>query len=47
MDIIRFSILKPVTILADIIMLLLFGIISLTRLPYQLSPTVIEPEMPG
>ncbi|MCJ8351252.1 efflux RND transporter permease subunit [Moritella sp.] len=45
MDIIRFSILKPVTILAGIIMLLLFGIISLTRLPYQLSPTVIEPEI--
>lgn len=45
MDIIRFSILKPVTILAGIIMLLMFGIISLTRLPYQLSPTVIEPEI--
>ncbi|QFI37297.1 efflux RND transporter permease subunit [Moritella marina ATCC 15381] len=45
MDIIRFSIIKPVTILAGIIMLLMFGIISLTRLPYQLSPTVIEPEI--
>lgn len=45
MNIIRFSILKPVTILAGIIMLLMFGIISLTRLPYQLSPTVIEPEI--
>jgi HAE1 family hydrophobic/amphiphilic exporter-1 len=45
MDIIRFSILKPVTILAGIIMLLMFGIISLNRLPYQLSPTVIEPEI--
>ncbi len=45
MDIIRFSILKPVTILAGIIMVLMFGIISLTRLPYQLSPTVIEPEI--
>lgn len=45
MDIIRFSILKPVTILAATIMLLMFGIISLNRLPYQLSPTVIEPEI--
>jgi len=45
MDIIRFSILKPVTIWAGIIMLLMFGMISLTRLPYQLSPTVIEPEI--
>lgn len=45
MDIIRFSILKPVTILAGIIMVLMFGGISLTRLPYQLSPTVIEPEI--
>ncbi len=45
MDIIRFSILKPVTILAGIIMVLMFGLISLTRLPYQLSPTVIVPEI--
>ncbi len=45
MDIIRFSIIKPVTILAGIIMVLMFGAISLSRLPYQLSPTVIEPEI--
>ena len=45
MDIIRFSILKPVTVLAATIMVLMFGIISLNRLPYQLSPTVIEPEI--
>ncbi|MDX2494526.1 MAG: efflux RND transporter permease subunit [Desulfuromusa sp.] len=45
MDIIRFSILKPVTVIAATIMLLMFGIISLNRLPYQLSPTVIEPEI--
>lgn len=45
MDIIRFSILKPVTVLAGIIMVLMFGTISLNRLPYQLSPTVIEPEI--
>lgn len=45
MDIIRFSILKPVTVVAAIIMVLMFGLISLDRLPYQLSPTVIEPEI--
>ncbi|MBE9487218.1 MAG: efflux RND transporter permease subunit, partial [Chloroflexi bacterium] len=45
MDIIRFSILKPVTVLAGIIMLLMFGVISLNQLPYQLSPTVIKPEI--
>ncbi|NOQ52290.1 MAG: MMPL family transporter [Desulfuromonadaceae bacterium] len=45
MDIIRFSILKPVTVLAGIIMVLMFGVISLNQLPYQLSPTVIEPEI--
>ena len=45
MDIIRFSILKPVTVLAATIMVLMFGVISLNRLPYQLSPTVIEPEI--
>jgi HAE1 family hydrophobic/amphiphilic exporter-1 len=45
MDIIRFSIRKPVTVLAGVIMLLMFGMISLKRLPYQLSPTVIEPEI--
>lgn len=45
MDIIRFSILKPVTVIAATIMVMMFGIISLNRLPYQLSPTVIEPEI--
>jgi hydrophobic/amphiphilic exporter-1 (mainly G- bacteria), HAE1 family len=45
MDLIRYSIERPVTIIAGIIMVLMFGLISLTRLPYQLSPTVIEPEI--
>lgn len=45
MDLIRFSINKPVTILVGIILLVLFGAISLTRLPYQLSPSVVEPEI--
>ena len=45
MDIIRYSIEKPVTVISVIIIVLLFGLISLGRLPFQLSPTVIEPEI--
>jgi HAE1 family hydrophobic/amphiphilic exporter-1 len=45
MDIVRFSIEKPVTVVVGVIVILLFGLISLGRLPYQLSPTVIEPEI--
>ena len=45
MDIIRYSIEKPVTVISVIIIVLLFGFISLNRLPFQLSPTVIEPEV--
>ena len=43
MDTTRFSIEKPVTIMVGIIIVVLFGWISLQRMPYQLSPTVIEP----
>ncbi|KPK00028.1 MAG: acriflavin resistance protein [Desulfobacterales bacterium SG8_35] len=42
---IRYSIEKPVTVISVIIIVLLFGLISLKRLPFQLSPTVIEPEI--
>ena len=45
MDIIRYSLEKPVTVISVIILVLLFGLISLYRLPFQLSPTVIEPEI--
>ena len=45
MDLIRYSIEKPVTVISVIIIVLLFGLISLKRLPFQLSPTVIEPEI--
>jgi len=44
-DTIRFSIEKPVTVIVGIILVVLFGWIGLTSLPYQLSPTVIEPEI--
>jgi HAE1 family hydrophobic/amphiphilic exporter-1 len=45
MDIVRFSIEKPVTVIVGVILVVLFGILSLNRLPYQLSPTVVEPEI--
>ncbi|MGD9236532.1 MAG: efflux RND transporter permease subunit, partial [Desulfobacterales bacterium] len=45
MDAIKLSIEKPVTIIVGVILIILFGIIGLTRMPYQLSPTVIEPEI--
>ncbi len=45
MDIVRFSIEKPVTIIVGVLLILLFGIIGLLKMPYQLSPTVIEPEI--
>ncbi|GAB4388290.1 MAG: efflux RND transporter permease subunit [Thermodesulfovibrionales bacterium] len=45
MDIIRFSIEKPVTVIVGVILVVMFGIIGLMAMPYQLSPTVIEPEI--
>ncbi|MDR4508481.1 MAG: efflux RND transporter permease subunit [Candidatus Brocadiaceae bacterium] len=45
MDIIRFSIEKPVTIIVGVIFVVLFGIIGLASMPYQLTPSVIEPEI--
>jgi len=45
MDLIRYSIEKPVTIISIVILVLLFGLISLKQLPFQLSPTVVEPEV--
>jgi len=44
-SIIRYSIEKPVTVISVIIIVVLLGFISLKRLPFQLSPTVIEPEI--
>jgi HAE1 family hydrophobic/amphiphilic exporter-1 len=45
MNPIRFSIEKPVSVIVGIIFVVLFGWIGLTSMPYQLSPTVIEPEI--
>ncbi|MGD8369561.1 MAG: efflux RND transporter permease subunit [Desulfobacterales bacterium] len=43
MDPIRFSIQRPVTVIVGIILVVIFGLIGLSRMPYQLSPTVVEP----
>ena len=45
MDLIRFSIEKPVPVIVGVILILLFGWIGLQKMPYQLSPTVVEPEI--
>jgi HAE1 family hydrophobic/amphiphilic exporter-1 len=45
MDPIKFSIEKPVTVIVCVILVVLFGIIGLKRMPYQLSPDVVEPEI--
>ncbi|WP_432737690.1 efflux RND transporter permease subunit [Maridesulfovibrio sp. FT414] len=45
MDFVKFSIEKPVSILVGVILLVLFGSLALSNLPYQLSPSVTEPEI--
>lgn len=45
MDLIKFSINKPVTVLVGVILVVLFGFLGLRRMPYQLTPTVVEPEI--
>jgi HAE1 family hydrophobic/amphiphilic exporter-1 len=45
MDLVRFSIEKPVAVLVGVILVVLFGSLALHGLPYQLSPTVTKPEI--
>jgi HAE1 family hydrophobic/amphiphilic exporter-1 len=45
MDIVEFSIKKPVTVIVGIILIVLFGLIGLFQMPYQLSPDVTVPEI--
>lgn len=45
MDIVQFSIKKPVTIIVGVILIVLFGLIGLFQMPYQLSPDVTVPEI--
>ncbi|MCC6153617.1 MAG: efflux RND transporter permease subunit [Candidatus Hydrogenedentes bacterium] len=43
MDIIKTSIENPVSVIVGVLLVTLFGIISLLRMPYQLAPRVEEP----
>lgn len=43
MDIIKFAINKPVTVAVGVILLVMFGLIGLTSIPVQLTPTVDRP----
>jgi len=45
MDFVKFSIQRPVSIIVGVILVVMFGFISLNKMPYQLSPTVTEPEI--
>ncbi|MBW1894572.1 MAG: efflux RND transporter permease subunit [Deltaproteobacteria bacterium] len=45
MDIIKFSITKPVTIIVGVILVVLFGLIGIMRLPVQLTPDVEQPQI--
>ena len=45
MDLIKFSIKNPVTIIVAVLIVVLFGFISLGNLPYQLTPNVTKPEI--
>ena len=45
MDLVQFSIKKPVTVIVGVIFILLFGLIGLFQMPYQLSPDVTVPEI--
>lgn len=45
MDLIKFSIKNPVTIIVSVLIVVIFGLLSLTKLPYQLTPSVTKPEI--
>ncbi|MDC0932834.1 efflux RND transporter permease subunit [Arcobacteraceae bacterium] len=45
MDLIKFSIKNPVTIIVSVLIVVMFGFLSLDKLPYQLTPNVTKPEI--
>lgn len=45
MDLVQFSIKRPVMVTVGVILIVLFGIIGLYQMPYQLSPDVTVPEI--
>ena len=45
MKLIEFCVRYPVSVLVGVILAMLFGVISLTRIPLQMTPTVDRPEV--
>ncbi len=45
MDLIRYAIQKPITAAVGVILVIMFGLIGLSRLPLQLTPDVEEPKI--
>ena len=45
MDLIRYSISRPIAILAAVILVVLFGGLALTTIPIQLSPSIAQPQI--
>ena len=45
MDIVKYSINKPVSVIVAIILVVMFGLIGLNKLPVQLTPDVETPEI--
>lgn len=45
MDLIKFSIKNPIAIIVSVLLVMIFGLISLNKLPYQLTPSVMKPEI--
>ena len=43
MDVIQFAIKKPVVVLVGVILVIMFGVIALFQLPYQLAPRIERP----
>ena len=45
MELIDFSVDRPVTVWVGVILVMLFGIVAMVRLPVQMRPTVDKPEI--
>jgi len=45
MDLVRASITRPVAVLVGVILVVFFGLVGLSQMPYQLTPSVVEPDI--
>ncbi len=45
MNLVSFAIRNPVTIIVSVLIVVIFGFLSLNKLPYQLTPNVTKPEI--